>query len=122
VTASGKSSEPFTTAPTDHHARGSPRRQCAGAVGGGDRKKPVVIDAVQFHLRQYADNPLILDETPAWLKDAVGNGIITPVFKTGDYRYLNITTLEGDHVAGPGDWIIRGSKASSTRARTRLSR
>jgi len=63
------------------------------------RKKPVIISAVQY------------DGTPAGYErvcqfapgvnfppcSAVASGIYVP-------------TLEGDHIASPGDWIIRGVK------------
>ena len=57
------------------------------------RKRPVVVDAVQFQLREYADNPLVFDEFPDWLKEAIE---------------IKIKTLEGDMLVGPGGWIIRG--------------
>lgn len=56
------------------------------------RKKPVVIDAVQFTGENYDE---IAAFCPAvWWEG--GNGIIP--------------TLEGDHRAGVGDWIIKGVK------------
>jgi len=67
------------------------------------RKKPVVIEAQQF-------NPPCL------------NGLfIMPILETETVRsfiefndakgsFLTIETLEGNHRADPGDWIIRGIK------------
>lgn len=72
------------------------------------RKKPIVIEAVQYHLREYADNPLTFDELPDWLTDAVNNGTIKAEFRGEDYWYLVIKTLEGDMDVTPNDWIIRG--------------
>ncbi len=73
------------------------------------RKKPVVIEAVQYAMNEYADNPLrFKQEPPTWLKDAIEAGKIKPRFETEDYWYLFITTLEGEMRASPGDWIIQG--------------
>ena len=56
------------------------------------RKKPVVIDAVQWT----GDNVTAMTEFIDARKWEYGNGLM--VFHT----------LEGDHTANPGDWIIRG--------------
>lgn len=74
------------------------------------RKKPVVIEAVQYHLQEFADNPLTFDEVPNWLGNAIGDGTIRPEFRSEDYWYLIIKTLEGDMTVTPGDWIIQGVK------------
>jgi hypothetical protein len=75
------------------------------------RKNPVVIEAIKFPLREYADDPLVFrEEPPTWLQEAITDGTITPEFRTEDYWYLRIKTLEGDHLATPGDFIIRGVK------------
>ncbi len=64
------------------------------------RKKPVVIEARQFDGLNEND---ILD----WIDD--GNAYFIPRGQfTGDA--LIIPTLEGDHRADVGDWIIRGVK------------
>lgn len=60
------------------------------------RKKPVVIEAVQY-VPATPERELL-----AMLEGCVGwhmtdEGIVIP-------------TLEGDHLARPGDWIIRGVK------------
>jgi len=59
------------------------------------RKKPVVIDAMQF-----------TSET----KDQVFNWITCTRFADfeGDDPVLTITTLEGDMTASLNDWIIKG--------------
>lgn len=72
------------------------------------RKRPVIIEAVKFHNREYADNPLVFDEIPKWLQEAVDNKTIIPEFRSEDYWYLNIQTLEGTMSARPDDWIIQG--------------
>ena len=72
------------------------------------RKKPVIVEAVQYHLQEYADNPLTFDETPEWLKEAIEKKIIVPEFRSEDYWYLVIETLEGKMTVSPSDWIIRG--------------
>lgn len=60
------------------------------------RKKPVVIEAKQFR----ADNGPSLAEWcgGTWFPSVSGN----------TQPLLVIPTLEGDHQARPGDWIIRG--------------
>lgn len=74
------------------------------------RKKPVVIDAVQYANNEYADNPFGVREHPApdWYVEAVQACEISPEFRSEDYWYLKINTLEGVMTASPDDWIIRG--------------
>ena len=60
------------------------------------RKKPVVIDAVQWS----GD----MGEVQAVL------GRQFETFGGGYSGSLRIRTLEGDHRCDPGDWIIRGTK------------
>lgn len=74
------------------------------------KTKPVIIEAVKFHLREYADNPLVFEDLPVWLQTAIAVEIIKPVFKSEDYWYLEIKTLEGVMTVSPGDWIIKGLK------------
>lgn len=78
------------------------------------RKKPVVIEAVQF------DGVERVDDTPTamfdgsfcppqeWLQEALAmhEAQIGAVFTDGNS--LTIHTLEGCMIAMPGDWIIRG--------------
>lgn len=63
------------------------------------RKKPVVIDATQWH----GDN---------WPEIAAFHrgDAFTTTRRPDGLRELNIATLEGTMVASPGDWIIRGVK------------
>ena len=67
---------------------------------GGDinmkyRKKPVVIEAIQFNGRNSAD-----------IHEFCGDKVREPVGKD----YLEIETLEGIHIVSPGDYIIKGIK------------
>lgn len=73
------------------------------------RKKPVEIEAVQYGLAEYADNPWeIRGDVPQWLQDAAREGVVVPEFRSEDYWYLKIKTLEGDMYVAPDDWIIQG--------------
>lgn len=75
------------------------------------KKKPVEVEAIQWHLQEYADNPLTFDEIPGWLKKAIDDAVIVPLWTGGvDYWYLIIKTLEGEMRVEPGDWIIQGIK------------
>jgi hypothetical protein len=61
------------------------------------RKKPVVIEAVQYHGPEDAY--------------ALGQFTGTPGALWWDAQnVLHVRTLEGEHIASPGDWIIRGVK------------
>lgn len=78
------------------------------------RKKPVIIEAVQFenvdvletgeesiHFKTSAD-------LPEWLRAAIVHDKIFPdPVQKGS---LVVKTLEGPHLASPGDWIICGVK------------
>ncbi|HEV2079418.1 MAG TPA: hypothetical protein VGR19_05925 [Allosphingosinicella sp.] len=67
------------------------------------RKKPVVIEAVQ-----YLGNGNTKDhDVPKWMWEAFENKTLQP---TNGCDPLYIKTLEGDHLCSPGDWIIRGTK------------
>lgn len=77
------------------------------------RKKPVVIEAVQLHQAEWIEGGKldngIFNEVPAWLEEAFSSMTIhVEQPAQTDYCCLIITTLEGDHRATPGDWIIRG--------------
>ena len=73
------------------------------------RKKPVEIEAVQLNFRNWN---AICD----FLKDIISPsnpGRFTDTFsetcgESGPYIELTIPTLEGDHTARHGDWIIKG--------------
>jgi hypothetical protein len=66
------------------------------------RKKPVVIEAMQFkgHEIDGVDYALAFDE---WIGEKQGSRQCRYVGQS-----LIIPTLEGDHEAKPGDWIIQG--------------
>jgi hypothetical protein len=69
------------------------------------RKKPVVIDAVQFN--GFDDKGQVsLSERPEWLVDQFG---VTVLF-FGKPNTLTIKTLEGSMEASIGDYIIKGIK------------
>ena len=57
------------------------------------RKKPVVIEAVQFDGSNKAELLEWMKAGNAWVEDGAA---------------LVIVTLEGDMTAQPGDWIIKG--------------
>ena len=63
------------------------------------RKKPVVIEAIQFF-----DQP----EELINIQDFMGNINITVDYKNIDDPKLKIETLEGTMNASLGDWIIKG--------------
>lgn len=74
------------------------------------RKKPVVIQAVQLNWANWNEvcdflGNIISSENPArpvaTYSDMCGE-------TAGPYIELTIPTLEGDHIARHGDWIIRG--------------
>jgi hypothetical protein len=67
------------------------------------RKKPVVIDA------------MLWDGTPeasvaigVWVASLVPVLDQRPIFMVNEDWTMKIPTLEGDHLAMPGDWIICG--------------
>lgn len=64
------------------------------------RKKPVVIDALQFTGTNNAECLLFMG-----LPEHIA---FNPELHSTDYPVIH--TLEGTLVASPGDWIIRGTK------------
>ncbi len=64
------------------------------------RKKPVVIDAMRF---TGVNVSLMAD-----IENFAGKSIEVRTIE--NVLHLVITTLEGDLLASPGDWIIRGVK------------
>ena len=60
------------------------------------RKKPVVIDAMQWDGTNLGELREFFGAFQNW-------GI-------ADSEYVLIQTLEGEHTANPGDWIIKGVK------------
>lgn len=67
------------------------------------RKKPVVIEAVQF---LGFDNTNNFSERPEWLIKAIYKDETVKLF--GEPNELTIETLEGPIYADIGDYIIRG--------------
>lgn len=71
------------------------------------RKKPVVIEAMQFDGSWQSAQPILvwmetdrpLDRSGARWSDNNGAG-----------PFIHINTLEGEMTASPGDWIIKGVK------------
>lgn len=64
------------------------------------RKKPVVIEARQF-LNDGSSYDLI-----HWINE--GQHAIGREFARWHNNEIIVPTLEGQHIASPGDWIIRG--------------
>ena len=64
------------------------------------RTKPVVIEA--FELGK--------DIVPDWFNDAVEAGTVWYHGSKENLYYYTIETLDGDHRANPGDFIIQGIK------------
>jgi hypothetical protein len=66
------------------------------------KKKPVVIEAVQYNgTRDWG-------EAPDWLIKATQKDPSQPGSLNVHERHATIYTLEGIHTANPGDYIIRG--------------
>jgi hypothetical protein len=61
------------------------------------RKKPVVIEAIQFTRHNWEEVKQFTNNT-------------SHSFRTGrnEIDYCTIPTLEGEHIATEGDWIIKG--------------
>ena len=68
------------------------------------RKRPVVIEAVQYAGR---GNMAAGHGVPGWMWKAFDDGTLQPT-NGDDPLYIN--TLEGRHLCSPGDWIIQGVK------------
>lgn len=70
------------------------------------RKKPVVIEAVQFC------GDMSWEEMPSWLDEAfqTDKDDVGAIWFLPHARLLVIHTLEGMMVADAGDWVIRGVK------------
>lgn len=65
------------------------------------RKKPIVIDAIQWN--KDGDHPNVVS-IPAKVQDTIEER--TAAVGIGDCRWIG--TLEGGHIVCPGDWIITG--------------
>ena len=68
------------------------------------RKKPVIIEAVQFNGFNKENGQVDLSERPEWLISEFGKKVIF----FDKRNTLTIKTLEGNMTANIGDWIIKG--------------
>jgi len=59
------------------------------------RKKPIVVDVFRW----------LMDDVPEWITSAIRANKIN-----FDMRGMIISTLEGEMLASPGDYIIKGVK------------
>lgn len=71
---------------------------------GQFRKKPVVIEAIQ-----YTGGLVSATDVPLWLINAMHDRVVT-TSQAGEPEALYINTLEGRMTVSVGDWIIRGVK------------
>lgn len=73
------------------------------------RKKPVVIDAMQYTAETHKDviHWINTDGGKAWYGSEVANCCMKHP-EGFDYPTIIIETLEGNHTASLGDWIIKG--------------
>ena len=68
------------------------------------RKKPVIIEAIQF-----IDRPEKMYELAEFLPDGIAPETIEAVGNEKfDKVIIRIPTLEGEMIANEGDWIIKG--------------
>jgi hypothetical protein len=67
------------------------------------RKKPVVIEAMQYRGPDTSGEVEYMLSFDKWLSANQGERICRH-----EANGLVIPTLEGDHLASPGDWIIKG--------------
>lgn len=78
------------------------------------RKRPIVISAVQYGLVEYAEEPVggwrvpVGEVYPSWLAEAIRDGVVKHEFRSEDYWYFTVSTVEGLMTGGPDDWLIRG--------------
>lgn len=68
------------------------------------RKKPIVVEAFQW-----TGGP---DQTedPEWIVEAIKQGTVRFNDEGTDQVTMEIATLEGNHIARQGDYIIKGIK------------
>jgi len=71
---------------------------------GKYRKKPVVIEAVHY---VGEGNVEPAGQVPEWMWEALEEDVLFPTNGTDP---MVIRTAEGNMIAAPGDWIIRGVK------------
>ncbi len=66
------------------------------------RKKPVVIEAFRW------TGGVDQTEDPEWIVEAIKDGRVAIISDSYNTPYMVIQTLEGRHIAQPGDYIIKG--------------
>jgi hypothetical protein len=74
------------------------------------RKKPVVIDAIQFVPSTPEGELLTFVDGTKWRMDTEVRNCSSEHPDGFDYPCIKILTLEGEMTASLGDWIIRGVK------------
>lgn len=67
------------------------------------RKKPIVIEAVKYVGGGNTEN----SDVPEWMWHALDEGVLVATNGGDPFR---ITTLEGELIVSPGDYIIQGIK------------
>ena len=77
------------------------------------RKKPVVIEAVQLNWKNWGQvcdllGDVIGPHNPGRTADTYSDTCGEETTAEAGWIELTIPTLEGDHIAKHGDWIIRG--------------
>lgn len=82
------------------------------------RKKPVVIEAVQWnkpvngrplYSNECTDHPAVRPASYGEIADLCGTSGCSKEFPYWDWSVMGvIDTMEGKHVVSPGDWIITG--------------
>ena len=86
---------------------------------GKYRKKPIVIEAVQWNkpdasghvklARECNDHPAVLPTGYMQIADLCGTSGCSKEWPHWDWAVMGIIdTMEGKHAVSPGDWIIRG--------------
>ena len=68
------------------------------------RKKPVVIEAFKW------TGDIIQKEDPEWIVEAIKDGVAWFNNSGTESCNMEIKTLEGNHIASRGDYIIKGIK------------
>src|SRR5690348_11208557 len=81
------------------------------------RKKPVVIEAVQWNVngeclgRDCLDHPLVRGTSYAEVNEMIGTSGCSNDSEMWDWSRMGcVETLEGKHLVTPNDWIITGVK------------
>ena len=79
---------------------------------GKYRKKPVVIEAIQFPTECFSGSPREMAIAMMGFEEAIAefapDNFREWKWRGGKSHGIVIPTLEGEHLATPGDWIIKG--------------